>query len=126
MATENTTSNPARRIPLLLDIEYRRSYARRGEKGKLKNISLTGAFLELPNNQNQLLSKDKLLITFTVSGRQRQIHATIIWTSEYGCGLRFSPANNRDVQIVDDLMYYVESSRNSQKSVLDTIFKNVS
>ena len=123
--TNSDMQTPAKRIPLLLDVEIRRSYARRGEKAKLKNISLTGAFLELPQTRG-LLPDDKLQITILVSGRQRQLHAHVIWNCESGCGLRFSPANKRDVQIVDDLMYYVENSRQSQRSVLDTIFKKVS
>lgn len=126
MSTENITS-PAPRIPLQMDVEFRRSYARRGEKGRLKNISLTGAFLELSAaEKNKLAPKDKLLITLFVSGRARQISAHVIWNSSSGCGLKFIPSNNRDVQIVDDLMYFVENSRDNQRQVLNSIFKKVS
>ena len=108
-----------------MDVEYRRSYARRNDKGCLKNISLTGAFLETPVSRI-LAPNDKVTITLLVSGRQRQIAAHVVWHSDRGCGLRFIPINQRDVQIVDDLMYFVESSRDSQRSVLDDIFKKVS
>jgi len=114
---------PSPRIPLNLDVEYRRSYARIGEVGLLKNISLTGAFLEHTNGA--LSVNDKVSMTFKVSGRTRRIHATVVWTNEFGSGIRFAPANNRDVQIVDDLMYFVESKRESRRSVLDNIFKQV-
>lgn len=119
-----TDKNPAPRIPLKLDVEYRRSYARCGEIGHLKNISLSGAFLEHGNGD--LKVDDKLLVTFTVSGRVRKVHATVIWTSKMGSGVKFEPTNNRDVQIVDDLMYFVESKRENRRDVLDDIFKQVS
>ncbi len=118
-------ATPARRIPLQIDVEYRRSYARRSDKGCLKNISLTGAFLETPISRI-LAPNDKVTITLLVSGRQRQIAAHVVWHSERGCGVRFQPTNQRDVQIVDDLMYFVESSRETQRTVLDDIFKKVS
>lgn len=107
-----------------MDVEYRRSYARRGEKGCLKNISLTGAFLETPI-KHLLAPNDKLTITILVSGRSRQIAAHVVWNSDRGCGLKFLPINGRDVQIVDDLMYFVETSRESQRNVLDDIFRKV-
>lgn len=118
------TTNPARRIPLHLDIEYRRSYARQAARGCLKNISLTGAFLEL-DDQSEVGPNDKLMITLFVGGRERQIPASVVWHSEMGCGLKFLPNNNRDVQIVDDLMYFVETSRSTQREVLDSIFKKL-
>ncbi len=124
MNADNITS-PSPRIPLQMEIEFRRSYARRGEKGRLKNISLTGAFLELEKIDRALSPQDKVVITLFVGGRARQIGAHVIWNSTSGCGLRFQPSNNRDVQIVDDLMYFVENSRESQRQVLDSIFKKV-
>ena len=116
---------PSPRIPLLLEVEYRRNYARRGDQGLLKNISLTGAFLEYGECPD-LYPNDKLQLTLLVSGRQRKIPASVIWKSTSGCGIKFIPNNNRDVQIVDDLMYFVENSRTGQRSVLDRIFKKVS
>ena len=117
-------NEPAPRIPLQLDVSYRSSYYRRAGKGRLKNISLTGAFLEVALDQ-QLSPQDKLMVTLLVSGRERKIPAHVIWNGQYGCGIKFMPTNNRDVQIVDDLIYFVENSRESQRSVLDNIFKNV-
>ncbi len=118
-----TEKNPAPRIPLKLDVEYRRSYARSGEIGHLKNISLSGAFLEHGNGV--LKANDKLLITFIVSGRVRKIQANVIWSNRLGSGVKFAPTNNRDVQIVDDLMYFIESKRENRRDVLDNIFKQV-
>ena len=120
----NTAPTPAPRMPLQLGIDFRRSYARRSEQGTLRNISLTGAFLEFAPDQH-LDAKDKIVLNFTVSGRKRKIQASVIWKGADGCGLKFHHTNNRDQQIVDDLMYFVENSRSSQRSVLDTIFKKV-
>lgn len=115
------TKTPARRIPLTLDINYKKSYARQDSKGMLSNISLTGAFLK--TDTTKLQTQEKLCLYFEVSGRRRKIQATVIWKNELGAGLNFLPFNNRDVQLIDDLMYFVESSRENRRSILETIFK---
>lgn len=112
---------PAPRIPLKLDVDYRKSYGRSTEIGALKNISITGAFLEHDNETLKL--DDRVTITFKVGGRVRKINAVIVWSNDSGAGIKFLPSNNRDVQIVDDLMYFVESKRENRRSVLDDIFK---
>lgn len=122
MSTQDKMPSP--RIPLKLDVEFRRSYARTGEIGHLKNISISGAFLE-HSGPSQLKVTDKVCITFKVSGRTRKINAEIVWSNKNGSGIRFMPFNNRDVQIVDDLMYFVETKRESRRNVLDDIFKQV-
>ncbi|MDZ4662919.1 MAG: PilZ domain-containing protein [Pseudomonadota bacterium] len=118
-----TDSKPASRIPLYVDIEYRKSYSRQSTQGVLKNISITGAFLEINESLNP---RDKLMVVFQVSGRKRKIAARVIWAGTSGIGIKFEPTNNRDVQIVDDLMYFVSVSRDGRKDVLDTIFKKIS
>ena len=115
------TKTPARRIPLTLDINYKKSYARQDSKGMLSNISLTGAFLK--TDTGKLQTDEKLCLYFEVSGRRRKIQATVVWKNELGAGLSFLPFNNRDVQLIDDLMYFVESSRENRRSILETIFK---
>jgi len=87
----------------------------------LKNISLSGAFLE--HELDGVSPGDKLQITFKVGGRTRKVNALIIWMNEAGCGVKFLPTNGRDVQIVDDLMYFVESGRENRRSLLGDIFK---
>lgn len=117
-----TGKMPAPRTPLHMEVSFRRSYAREAAQGTLKNISLSGAFLESPG---EFKLNEKLQLTFVVSGRTRKVSAQVIWTNSAGCGVRFMPANNRDVQIVDDLIYFVENSRTDRRSVLDSIFKKV-
>ena len=124
MSSENQSFNhlaPAPRVPLKLEVEYRRSYGRSADHGQLKNISLSGAFLEHDNGE--LKVSDKLAVTFKVGGRIRKINALIVWSNESGSGVRFLPTNNRDVQIIDDLIYFVESKRENRRTVLDDIFK---
>src|ERR1700735_2928036 len=119
----NENEFPSPRLPLKLAIEFRKSYARQNGKGLLKNISLTGAFLE--TETLELFPTDKLIFTFTLSERVRRMSATIVWKNGRGCGVQFHPFNKRDVQIVDDLMYFVEASRSDRRSVLDDILKRV-
>lgn len=117
-------AQPANRIPLLLEVEYKRSYSRTSERAKIRNISSTGAFIE--HGQEKLNDLDKVNIILRVGGRERTVPATVIWSNEIGAGVRFLPSNNRDVQIVDDLIYYVESQRETRRNILRNIFKQVS
>ena len=114
---------PAPRTALNLEVSFKRNYAREMTKGSLKNISLTGAFLQVEGES--LNSGEKLHLFFKVAGRERKIQAEIIWKNNYGAGVKFLPQNNRDTQIVDDLIYFVESSRSSHRDVLENIFKKV-
>lgn len=118
---ENINKVPAPRIPLQMTVEYRKSYGRQNIKGVLKNISLTGAFLE--TDSIELVPEDKILLEIVVSERRRKMTATIIWKSSKGCGVQFHPFNKRDTQIVDDLMYFVQNRRDFRRSILDDIFK---
>lgn len=114
---------PSPRTPLVLDVNFRKSYARDEASGTLKNISISGAFLEFTDHN--LRDGEKLQLRFIVGGRERKVPAVVIWSNTTGAGIKFVPANNRDVQIVDDLIYFVESSRSDRRSVLDSIFKKV-
>ena len=115
---------PAPRTPLHLDVSFRRNYARQDISGVLKNISLSGAFLEVAGHDLRL--DEKVNLTFVVGARERKISAQIVWKNSFGAGIRFLPMNNRDVQIVDDLIYYVESKRMGHRGILDGILKKVS
>jgi ABC-type uncharacterized transport system ATPase subunit len=117
-------TKPASRYPLELDIEFKKSYARDLSSGTLKNVSMTGAFIE--NSLDDLNFRDKITINLNLSGRERVLAATVIWKNQRGCGIRFSPFNNQDIQIVDDLIYFLESKRETRKDVLTNIFKKVS
>lgn len=114
------TETPAPRVPLCLPIEFRKSYARDSEKGGLLNISITGAFLE--HGEHDLEVNDKINLHFKVSGRERVLQACVVWKNMNGSGVLFNPENNQDVQIIDDLMYFVRTYRDSKRAVLDKIF----
>ena len=113
----------AKRIPLSLGIRYRKNYSRRIDKGVLKNISLSGAFIEDP--EAQLKEDEKINLTFELGGRTRNIAAKIVWTSTDGAGINFLHTNNQDEQLIDDLMYFVEEKKDNRKEILDLIFKKV-
>ncbi len=120
---DTSKTNPATRIPLELSVEFRKSYSRAAAEGTLRNISLTGAFLK---SESPFEKNDKINLTFVVGGRTRRITAKVIWKTSSGAGVMFQHFNNRDLQIIDDLMYFVENSRSERRDVLDTIFKKVS
>ena len=118
-----TLNSPSPRTPLNLDVVFRRSYARQDSQGILKNISLSGAFLEIQSHDLHL--DEKINLTVIVASRERKVMAQIIWKNSLGAGVKFIPQNNRDVQIIDDLIYFVETKRMGQKGILDGIFKKV-
>ena len=113
----------APRTPLNIKVAFRKSYGRDLDHGILKNISVTGAFLS--HRSASLQAGEKLHMMFSVAGRDRDIHATVIWTNSFGVGIKFLPQNQRDVQIVDDLIYFVETRRSGTRGVLDEILKKV-
>lgn len=118
--TENT---PATRVPLELTVEFRKSYSRGSDEGLLKNISLSGAFLECGSSFSK---NDKLNMTFEVGGRVRKIAAKVVWVNSRGAGIMFQHFNNRDLQLIDDLIYFVENNRETRRDVLSELFKKVS
>lgn len=113
----------APRIPLHIEVEFRRNYAREVTHGTLKNISLTGAYFQ--HEGMRLRINEKISLTFKVNGRERVIHGVVIWRNGSGSGMKFLPTNNRDVQIVDDLIDYVESKRTGTRKILNLIFEKV-
>ena len=118
-----TQKTPFPRTPLNIQVVFRRSYAREESRGFLKNVSISGAFLN--QSGEPLKVGEKLHLTFSVSGRERSVPCAVVWSNSKGSGIRFIPANNRDIQIVDDLIYFVESKRTGTRTVLDQIFKKV-
>lgn len=120
---EETAKLPAPRTPLDMEVSFKKNYAREEVRGRLRNISLSGAFLETTGESFR--ANEKIQLKFVVEGRERKVAASIIWVNSVGCGVKFLPTNNRDVQIVDDLIYYVENNRTSRRSVVDQIFKKV-
>lgn len=115
---------PAKRMPLFVDVEYKKNYARKQNVGTMKNISITGAFVS--HGIEKLHLNEKIMIHFRVGGRMRKIQASVVWTDAKGGGIKFHPFNKRDIQIIDDLMYFVRSKKETKVSLLDNIFKQVS
>lgn len=113
----------APRMPLAIEVEFRKSYSRSFNVGILRNISLSGAFLS--HSKSDLITGDKVQLTLNVGSRVRKLNAEVIWNNQTGVGLKFHHNNNRDLQIVDDLMYFAENRRESQKEVLEDIFDKV-
>lgn len=114
---------PSPRTPMNMEVCFKRSYAREESVGFIKNLSLTGAFLAFQAMPMQ--PGEKINIRLQVEDRLRKIPAVVVWSNSVGCGILFQPTNNRDRQIVDDLIYFHESGRELRRSVLQEIFKKV-
>ena len=121
METEN---KPAPRTKLSLNVQFKRSYARSEVTGTLKNLSVSGALLETPD-ATSLRANDKIQICFEVAGRKRKVPARIVWSKLNGFGIKFDHQSNRDIQIVDDLIYFVEASSAEKNEALSSLFKLV-
>jgi hypothetical protein len=113
---------PARRFPVELAFDFKRNYARQTSKAEVRNISLTGALIK---TDQQLKPSEKINVYLSLSGRVRKVAARVIWVNEKGVGLQFQPFNNRDLQIVDDIIYYATEKTSSTKSLLETILNKV-
>lgn len=124
MDTSNSekTGAPAPRYPVDMDLEYRCNYGRQNKRAEVRNISLTGALIK---TDHPLKPAEKINVYLTVSGRRRKVAAKVVWVGNRGIGLQFQPFNNRDVQIVDDLIYFATEKTQSTKSLLDTILNKV-
>ena len=120
----NSMESKQPRMNLDLDVNYRKSYGRRNVKGRLKNISLSGAFLSDVAKEFKL--NEKITFEFSVGGRKRELAADVVWKNEAGCGVKFKHFNNRDIQIIDDLMYFVTSKKETVRDLLNSIFKAAS
>jgi hypothetical protein len=117
------TNIPAPRTPISIEVEFKKNYAREATSGVFKNISLTGAFIQ--HQMGELKPGEKLSVRFNVCGRLRNIAAHVVWSNKLGAGVRFVPTNNRDVQIVDDFIYFAESKREGSKDVFGEILTKV-
>jgi len=126
MGMDNLEQNERRdispRFNVDLNFEFKRNYARQISKAEVRNISLTGALIktEIP-----LRPSEKLNVYLTVSGRTRKVSAKVVWVGDRGVGLQFQPFNSRDLQIVDDIIYYATEKTSSTKSLFDSILNKV-
>jgi hypothetical protein len=113
---------PQQRHSIELAFEFKRNYARQSAKAEVQNISLTGALIK---TSVSLKPSEKLNVYLSVSGRTRKVAARVVWVGDRGVGLEFQPFNNRDLQIVDDIIYYATEKNSSTKDLLDTILLKV-
>lgn len=121
----NTTSNSsaAKRVRLNLQVDMRKNYWRKSRKVSFLNISQTGAFIMIP--KADLSVDEKLSFKLNVGNRTRSIEAKVVWHNEFGAGIHFVFKSQRDMQMIDDLMYFIEAGKEDQKAVLHNIIKKV-
>ncbi|AZZ36373.1 PilZ domain-containing protein [Bdellovibrio sp. qaytius] len=99
--------NPAPRTHLELDVSVKRLWARKAMTASLKNVSLSGAFLELP--VDGIFKGDMLKATFVIAKRERTIALKVVWKNEHGLGVKFMFDNHQDILMIDDLLYFAET-----------------
>lgn len=117
-----TTQQSAQRFSVEMDLDFKCNYARDFNKATVKNISVSGAMIK---TDIPLKPAEKINVFFKVSGRERKIAAQVVWISDKGVGVKFNHFNNRDIQIVDDLIYFATAKNSSTKSLLDNILNKV-
>jgi hypothetical protein len=113
---------PAQRFAVDISLEFRRNYSRNSDRAQVKNLSVTGALVK---TEMPLKLSEKINVFLTVSGRTRRVPAKVVWVGDRGVGLVFQHFNNRDLQIVDDIIYYATEKTSTDKSLLDTILSKV-
>ena len=118
----NDNGKPSPRYNVDLSFEFKKNYARQNAKAEVRNISLTGALIK---TDQPLKISEKLSVYLSVSGRTRKVTAKVVWVGDRGAGVEFQPFNNRDLQIVDDIIYYAVEKNSSTKNLFDTILGKV-
>ena len=114
---------PSKRHALELSLEFKRNYARETSQAEIRNLSLSGALIK---TTEVLKPSEKIHVFLTVSGRRRKLQASVVWIGGGGVGIKFNHFNNRDLQIVDDIIYFATEKTTSTKSLLDNILSKVS
>lgn len=123
---QGLSTKPAPRTPVDHEVLFKRNYSRVEARVKLKNISVTGAFIEMDENERtHVKAQDKIYVRLAVAGRERKLAAQVVWLNKSGCGIKFIPHTNRDTQLVDDFIYFAENSRADSRDLLSNIIKNV-
>lgn len=112
----------AQRFSVDVDLDFKCNYARDFSKAQIKNISVSGALIK---TDVPLKPEEKINVFFRLSGRERKIPAQVVWVTEKGAGIKFNHFNNRDIQIVDDLIYFATEKSSSVKDLLDNILSKV-
>jgi hypothetical protein len=120
---DNTKETPAQRFSIDFDLDFKCNYARDFNKAQIKNLSVSGALIK---TDVTLKPSEKINIFVRVSGRERKIPAQVVWISDRGVGIKFNHFNNRDIQIVDDLIYFATEKGLSTQELLQNILNKAS
>ncbi len=119
-------------FPAYLNVEYKKVYARDFTCGQLRHINNSEAYLSTPSipsknpisrdSKKALKSQDKISIVLVLGERKRILQASVLSTDSRGARVKFHFLNNRDYQIIDDLIYFVEKAKESRRKKLHFIF----
>ncbi|MEN0060075.1 MAG: PilZ domain-containing protein [Bdellovibrio sp.] len=98
------------------------SYARERKTAVLKNISLTGAFVEFGQSPHEA---HKVSLLLTVAGYSRELTAKVVWMNNRGYGLQFALRNGRDVRLLEDFIECAEELQHQRLDCLSQVFKKI-
>ena len=105
-----------------LNVEYKKKYARHFKMGNLRDINNSEAYLLTNDDKTSLNLKDEISIFLKLGERKRTIQASVILKDTHGIKIKFHFYNNKEYQIVDDLIYFIEKSKEKRRQSLDFIF----
>lgn len=115
---DNKDTKPAQRFSIDFDLDFKCNYARDYNKAQIKNLSVSGALIK---TDVALKQSEKINVFVRLSGRERKIPAEVVWIGDRGVGIKFNHFNNRDIQIVDDLIYFATEKGLSTSELLESI-----
>ena len=94
-----------------LNVEYKKKYARHLRIGRLRDISNSEAYLLTEDDKALFSLRDEISITLELGQRKRTLQASVIANDTQGVKVKFHFYNNREYQIIDDLIYFIEKSK---------------
>lgn len=123
MKAEYKSQPPAPRTVFNLEVQFRKSYARAISNGRLRNISLTGAYLECTEFFHL---QERFQFHFFIGGQLHFVAAETVWRSSNGYGVKFITIKKRDTRVIEDVVQIAESMRYGKQQLLSNILKSAS
>lgn len=97
----------APRIKVNYKIALKKLFSNNQDMVKIKNISMSGAFIEM--STEDFNTREMVGLNFVVSDRERVVQARIVWKSNEGIGVQFHPQNFQDQVIINDLIFFLQN-----------------
>ena len=93
----------APRFKVDYSIALKKLFSNNQDMVKIKNISMSGAFIEMTTEEFN--TRELVGLNFVVNDRERVVQARIVWKSKEGLGVQFIPQTFQDQVIINDLIF---------------------